>query len=339
MLLPAPRPVREYGGVDRRLFDEEIRAAGQPAVLRGLGAQWPAVEAARKSDGDFVDYVRRFRLQHSIPVLVGQPEIEGRFFYDDTLKGLNFGSGTSPIDPFLDRLLRDAANPRPFAIAIQSMPIPEVMPGFERENTTDLLDSSVVPRMWMGNRVRVAPHYDLMENVGVVVAGRRRFLLFPPDQIGNLYVGPIEVTPAGTPISLVDTQKPDLDRFPLYAEAMQAAQVAELEPGDAIYIPFHWWHGVESLEPLNLFVNYWWNPARTDIGNPYAVLMHAFLSLKTLPADQRQAWRAVFDHYIFKPDGNPAEHLPEDARGVLGEAGPQQIARMKATLREILKTL
>ncbi len=337
--LPQPKPVREYEGVDRRRFMEEIRPLGVPAVLRGLAAEWPAVEAARRSDHDFVDYVRGFRLPRSVPVLVGPPEIEGRFFYDDTLKALNFGSGTSPLDPFLDRLMRDSSNPRPFAIAIQSLPIPELMPGFETENRTELLDPSVVPRMWMGNRVRVAPHYDLMENIGVVVAGRRRFTLFPPDQIRNLYIGPYEITPAGTPISLVDTQHPDLERYPRYADALKVAETADLEPGDAIYIPFHWWHGVDSLEPLNLFVNYWWNPARTDIGNPYDALMHAFFALKNLPPDQRAAWRTVFDHYIFGTNGDPAEHLPADARGVLGPASPEQLQRMRATLRQMLSKL
>jgi hypothetical protein len=339
MSLPQPRPVREYEDVGRERFLGEIRPLGRPAVLRGLGAEWPAVQAARRSDQDLVDYIRRFRIQGSIPVLVGQPEIEGRFFYDETLRGLNFGSGTSPLDPFLDRLLRDSSNPRPFAIAVQSMLIPEVLPGFEAENRTDLVDPSVAPRMWMGNRVRVAPHYDLMENIGVVVGGRRRFLLFPPDQIRNLYVGPIEITPAGTPISLVDTRHPDLDRHPRYREALEVAETAELAPGDAIYIPFHWWHGVDSLEPLNLFVNYWWNPAQPDIGNPYDALMHAFLALKNLPPDQREAWRAVFDHYIFCSNGDPAEHLPPEARGVLGAPTPQLLERMRATLRQILKNL
>lgn len=339
MTMPEPKQVSEYERVDRRRFLEEIRPLNSPAVLRGLGAGWPAVEAARKSDRDLIDYIRRFRLQRSVPVLVGQPDIEGRFFYDETLTNLNFGSGTSPIDPFLDRLLRDSTNPRPFAIAIQSLPIPEVMPGFERENATDLVEPAVVPRMWMGNRVRVAPHYDLMENIGVVVAGRRRFTLFPPDQIGNLYVGPFDLTPAGTPISLVDTREPDLDRFPRYREALEYAEVALLEPGDAIYIPFHWWHGVDSLEPLNLFVNYWWNPARKDMGKPYDALMYAFYALRGLPADQREAWRIAFDHYVFMTNGDPAEHLPQEARGVLGSPTPQMIERMRATLKQILASL
>ena len=144
-------------------------------------------------------------------------------------------------------------------MAVQSEKIPEMLPGFELENAIDLLPPNVVPRAWIGNRIRVAPHYDLMENVGCVVAGRRRFTVFPPEQFANLYPGPFELTPAGTPISLVDIQHPDLDRFPRYAEAAETAQTALLEPGDAIYLPFHWWHGVDSLEPVNFFVNYWWN--------------------------------------------------------------------------------
>src|SRR3954471_5709471 len=100
-----------------------------------------------------------------------------------------------------------------------------------------------------------------MENSGVVVMRRRRFTLFPPDQIVNLYMGPLELTPAGTPISLVDPDAPDLERFPRFAEAAKLGQSATLDPGDAIYIPFHWWHAVASLDPVSAFVNYWWNPA------------------------------------------------------------------------------
>lgn len=59
---------------------------------------------------------------------------------------------------------------------------------------------------------------------------------------------------------------PELDRFLRYAEAMAAAQVAELEPGDAIFIPYMWWHGVQALDPFNLLVNYWWNSPHEATG-------------------------------------------------------------------------
>jgi hypothetical protein len=191
----------------------------------------------------------------------------------------------------------------------------------------------------MGNAARVAAHVDLMENVGVVVAGRRRFTLFPPGQIANLYPGPLELTPAGTPVSLVDLQAPDLDRFPRFADALAAAETAVLGPGDAVYIPYHWWHAVDSLEPVNLFVNYWWNPARKDLGNPYDALMYAFFALRELPDDQREAWRHVFDHYVFKTGGDPAAHIPAAARGALGPATPEQLRRMRATLKQIAARL
>lgn len=332
------RPIGEYEGIDSTEFRETVRPGGQPAVFRGLAKDWPSVVAARRSDEELIAYLRIFRTDRPVAVIVGEPEIEGRFLYTDDLRELNFVRGMSQLDPFLDRLIRDRANPRPYAIAVQSEEIPSLLPGFEDENRIDLVSTTTIPRAWIGNRISVAPHYDLMENVGIVVAGRRRFILFPPEQIKNLYVGPFELTPAGTPVSLVDPVNPDLERFPRFAEALKHAQLAELDPGDAIYIPFYWWHGVQSLEPVNLFVNYWWNDARSGAGSPYDALLHAIYAIRTLPPDQRAVWRMIFDHYIFGANGDPVEHLPEHARGMLGEATSEQLMRMRATLRKLLGT-
>jgi hypothetical protein len=334
--LAAPKPIPDYEGVDRRRFLEDIRPAGQPAVLRGLARAWPAVQAALRSDEELVAYLKRFRVERPVGAIVGAPEIEGRFFYADDLQRLNFERGTTQLDPFLDRLLRDKGAERPLAMAVQSEKIPEIMPGFETENAIDLLPMPTAPRAWIGNRIRVAPHYDLMENIGVVVAGRRRFTVFPPEQLANLYPGPFELTPAGTPVSMVDLEHPDLDRFPGFAEAMTTAQTAMLEPGDAIYLPFHWWHAVDSLEPVNLFVNYWWNESRAGLGNPYDALMHALYALRHLPPEQRDVWREVFDHYVFCAHGDPAAHLPAAAQGVLGPPTPERLERMRATLAQAL---
>lgn len=332
--LAEPKPIREFEGVDRRRFLDEIRPAGQPAVLRGLARDWPAVQAALRSDEEIVAYLKHFRVERPVGAIVGPPEIEGRFFYTDDMMSLNFERGTSQLDPFLDKLLRDRDAPAPLAMAVQSEKIPEMLPGFEIENAIDLLPAEVVPRAWIGNRIRVAPHYDLMENVGCVVAGRRRFTVFPPEQLANLYPGPFELTPAGTPVSLVDIQKPDLDRFPGYAAAVATAQSALLEPGDAIYLPFHWWHGVDSLEPFSFLVNYWWNESQPGLGKPYDALIHALYALRHLPPEQRDVWRVVFDHYIFCAHGDPAAHLPADAQGVLGPPTQERLDRMRATLQQ-----
>ena len=336
MALPQPKPIREVERLDRAHFDAEIRPARQPVVLRGLGRDWPAVEAGRTSPEEAVTYLKRFSHPNPVAAILGPPEIEGRFFYTPDLKTLNFQRGQSPLVPFLDRLLRDQANPSPYAMAIQSIPIPELLPGFVEENRIELIDPGVVPRIWLGNKIEVATHYDLMENIGIVIAGRRRFTVFPPEQIANLYSGPFELTPAGTPVSLVDIHDPDLARFPRFAEAMATAQSALLEPGDAIYLPFHWWHAVDSLDAVNAFVNYWWNPARPGLGSPYEALMFALMSLRGLPDDQKDVWRMLFDHYVFQENGDPAAHLPADVQGVLGPITPAQIGMMRATLIEVL---
>ncbi|HXG80318.1 MAG TPA: cupin-like domain-containing protein [Sphingomicrobium sp.] len=337
--LPAAAPIREFENVDAEKFRNEIRPLGQPAVMRSLAENWPAVQAARRGDEEIVAYLKRFDSGRQATAVVGEPEIAGRFFYTDDMLALNFQRGLSPLQPFLDRLLRDRDHPAPIAMAVQSEEIPELLPGFEMENRTELVADSVVPRAWIGNRIRVAPHFDLQENIGIVVAGRRRFTLFPPEQIANLYPGPFELTPAGTPISLVDPADPDLERFPRYADAARTAMTAELEPGDAIYIPYHWWHGVDSLEPVNLFVNYWWNDVPGAIGRPYDALMYGFFALKNLPPAQREVWRKVFDYYVFCADGDPAEHLPIAARGVLGEPTPELLHRMRITLKKIMAAL
>lgn len=308
-------------------------------VLRGLVADWPVVASGRESAEGLAAYLKRYATPKPVSVIAGRPEIEGRFFYNADMTGLNFSQLHAPLAAFLDRLLVEARSDQPNAIAAQSLIIPETLPGLETANAIDLVDAEVHPRLWIGGRSRVSAHYDLMENVGCVVAGRRRFTLFPPDQIGNLYVGPFELTPAGTPVSMVDANAPDLERYPRFADAWETAQSATLEPGDAIYIPYHWWHGVDSLEPVNTLVNYWWNPATRETGNPYDVLIHAMMGLGTLPPDQRAAWRAVFDHYVFKTGGDPATHLPPHAQGPMGPPTPQSLARMRNTLKQIFARL
>lgn len=338
-MIPQPRPIREYHSVDRRILDEEIRPARQPAVLRGVGADWPAVQAGKRSAEEALRYLAGFEPTRDVQVLIGAPEIQGRFFYKPDMSGLNFTLGEVPLRTFFERLVRDQGAEHPFSLALQSDVIPELLPGFVEANHTPLVDPAVQPRIWIGNRIQVAPHYDLMENVGVVVAGRRRFTLFPPEQLPNLYMGPIELTPAGTPVSLVDLSNPDLDRFPRYAEAAAHAQSAVLEPGDGIYIPFHWWHGVDSLDRINAFVNYWWNVAPKGLGGPYDLLLHALFAIRSLPAEQREVWRMVFDQFVFTAEEDPVSYLPPHAKGVLGPVDPERRERMRATLKEVVRKL
>jgi hypothetical protein len=194
----------------------------------------------------------------------------------------------------------------------------------------------VSPKLWIGNSAHVAPHYDLKENVACVAVGRRRFTLFPPEQTANLYIGPFDNTPAGAPISMVSVTEPDFESYPRFAQALEAAQSAELGPGDAIYIPYMWWHGVQALERFNILVNYWWNEHEPRSGlHPTTAMVLAWITFMDMPPEHRRRWRDMFELYIFG-DGEAMKHLPSHARGVLGELNEQQIARVKQMLAQAI---
>lgn len=315
-----------------RIFENEVRPAGQPVVLKGYVAEWPIVQAARMGDQALAAAIGANASNE--PVMFASLPSEERGLFHYTSEGqLNFARHEAPLATFLRYLLAENHEAMPRTLAAQGVNAARFVPGFEAAHPLDLVPKGTPARLWIGNRACVATHGDDLENVACVVAGRRRFTLFPPEQIANLYLGPFETTPGGTPISMVHLTEPDLERYPRFAEALEAAVYADLEPGDAIYVPYQWYHHVQAFETVNVLVNYWWSPARADLASPWDAMLLGVLALRELPKDQRAAWRALFDHYVFKQNGNPGEHLPAPMRGVLGELSGARIKELLADLR------
>ena len=328
--------VREWRGTDPATFHNEIVPQNQPAILKGLIKNWPAVKAGLQSPRAICDYLKGFDGGRPVETLSGDPAIRGRFFYSEDMAGLNFERRPEKISSTLERLLKHIDDEYPPAIFIQSASVADFLPNFSDQNAIDLAHASAIPRIWIGNSVTVTTHYDISDNIACVVAGRRRFTFFPPDQIGNLYVGPIHFTLAGQPVSMVSLEEPDFAKYPRFEAALAHAQTAELEPGDAVYIPYMWWHHVTSLEKFNVLINYWWDAAAPAFGSPYDCLLHGFLTLRHLPEPQRAAWRAVFDHFVFQTGGDPVAHLPKERRGALGDMTPELASHIKAALQRRL---
>jgi len=137
----------------------------------------------------------------------------------------------------------------------------------------------------------------------------------------------------------VNLREPDYEKFPKFRQAHESAREAVLGPGDAIYIPILWWHGVESLEPLNILVNYWWNDTLPAHHKPILALIHTMALMSGLPAEQRDVWRKFFDHFAFHAGGDPAAHLPSDLRDVVGKISSADRDGVLAFVAERLKTL
>lgn len=254
------RQLPEWKSPTPEQFRSEIVPNAQPAVLRDVVSDWPLVLAAEQDSNRCMAMLSAQANDAPVEILRADPEQQGRFHYAPGGQSLNFVRGRASLAIFLAALREQETAARPYSMVVQGLLAERHVPGFADAHPMPLVPASAEPRLWIGNPAKVATHNDPTDNIAVVVAGRRRFTLFPPDAEANLYMGPAHPTPAGTPVSMVHVTAPDLDRYPLYATALDRAQAAELMPGDAIFIPRNWFHHVESLERFNMLVNYWWDP-------------------------------------------------------------------------------
>jgi Cupin-like domain len=329
--------IPEVSGMGRDRFEREIVANGQPVVMRGLVADWPATMRGKESPEAICRYLMDRDNGTPVDAIMLDPAEKGRIFYNPAMDGFNFLKNRLPLSRIIEQIARYSAFESAPAVAAQSALIRSCLPRFLDENPMPLLDG-VEPRIWLGNAITVPAHFDDTNNIACVVAGRRRFTLFPPEQIGNLYIGPLDFAPTGAPISLVDFAAPDFERFPRFRQAREHALTAELGPSDAIFIPALWWHHVQSLELCNILVNYWWSGSATvSDKSGLDCLTHALVTLRQLPAPQRAAWASVFQHYIFGDIEQSAAHIPEARHGVLGSLDADFIRKRREQLAARMK--
>ncbi|MBW8881952.1 MAG: cupin-like domain-containing protein, partial [Asticcacaulis sp.] len=82
---------------DRIPYDD-LMAAQDAVILKGLAADWPLVRAGLQSPLAAMDYLKGFYQGRPITAYTGAPEIGGRFFYNDDLTGLNYAAARRPFD-------------------------------------------------------------------------------------------------------------------------------------------------------------------------------------------------------------------------------------------------
>ena len=212
---------------------------------------------------DVLGKVRQWTPEHiserladrEIPISIA--DADGAFRYNpDAREGLRF-------EPM--RGSRLAAEFRATAVdrklCMQQMPIASALP----ELSDELTIPSWVPtgkinevNLWMASAGSSTPlHYDDMHNLFAQIEGRKKFLLFNPDQFDRLYPGPLNTR--SQHLSRLDMKAPDLLRFPK-AEQAEYWEAVVL-PGDLLFMPAFWWHQV-SAPDLAVSVNYWW---RADV--------------------------------------------------------------------------
>ena len=169
-------------------FERDIVAKGEPAVFRGLVADWPVVRPRAGPDlRSLAQLLREAATNEPFEAWFGPPEIEGRFGYNEDFSGFNSrataGDGRSAARPVAAPV---RARQRPYSMYASGIPIRKYLPRLVPTIPVPMLEHrtrETLISLWLGNRTRTAAHWDLPQNLACVVAGRRRFTLFPTDQL------------------------------------------------------------------------------------------------------------------------------------------------------------
>ncbi|XP_062312400.1 tRNA wybutosine-synthesizing protein 5 [Osmerus eperlanus] len=288
-------PVPVYCDMDEDGFVREIYPMRRPALLRGV-CLGPCLERWT------VEYLKQIGGNRDVKVHVSTlPRMDflGKNFVYRTLPFAEFvkrAAETKHSDFFLSedewyylRTLgedsrKDAADlGKQFPVLVQDFHIPQVF-------QPDQFFSSVFRISSPG--LQLWTHYDVMDNLLAQVTGRKRVVLFSPQDALHLYL-------SGDKSQVLDIDSPDLERFPEFVKACRYECV--LEPGDLLFIPALWFHNTLALE-FGVGVNVFWRhlPAESyDRKDPYGnkdpeparralqAVERALSALDELPPDHR----------------------------------------------------
>lgn len=323
---------------DRAAF-EQLVSRHEPTVFRGLARDWLPGQAG--ADTDALDWLTTLVGNRLVPLSVGLPGDEG-FVGTSVVRGgkaiPTTLSGTRPFSQVARAMKRELATSTGHALYVQSVDVRERLPELEPYLTLRLDDCPMTTghwRAWIGTGAhRVNLHADGDENFFCVLAGRKRFTVLPYDVLPDIYVGPLEGGPYGPPASIVDPLAPDLAAYPRFASAMARAQTIDLEVGDVLYLPCHWWHYVESFG-LNVSVNYWWSDVHArqrQAAND--LFLEALLSVRAQPRHWREFWATMFGHFVFLEQGEPYAHLRAEEQGIAGVATAERIEAIRRQLSD-----
>lgn len=325
---------------DAALLTAILANAEAPLVLRGLCRDWPLTLAGLQSPAAALELLQSYSAGLPVNACYLPPETQGRVFYNSDFSGFNYQGGPLPFADLCTRLLDPALSASGASIYMGSTEVGQYFPGIREQHQLPLQGllhggagaSQALVSIWLGSKSRIAAHYDFPHNLACNLVGHRRFTLFPPEQVVNLYPGPMEFAPGGQDVSLVDFAAPDFNRFPRFAKALAAGFQVTLAPGDVLFMPSMWWHHVEALDELNLLLTHWWRDTPAYLGRPNNALLNAMLSIRHLPKAQRKAWQALFDYYIFADEPGGGAELPEAAQGLLRQPLDETTARALRSL-------
>ena len=172
-MLEISQQVEELQGCGPEAIPDRVLNSPIPLVLRGLVDSWPLVQAAKQSAADSINYLAQFDSGVPLTVFTGPAENQGRVFYNQDYSGFNFANQKANLSQVFAQLTEHSDNSEAPMIYVGSTMIDHWLPGFREHNDLALSEHNPVVSIWLGNRSRIAVHYDFPSNIACCGAGRR----------------------------------------------------------------------------------------------------------------------------------------------------------------------
>lgn len=217
-------------GISKEAFQKEYFVPQQPVVFKDLTVDWPARE-----NWDF-KYFRKKAGEVVVPLYDGKPA-----------KGRQKSHGPAMkvrMKEYIDILEAGPTDLRMFFFNLLQN-CPELVKDFKYPDLGVKFFKRLPVLFVGGEGAKVVMHYDmdLADNFHFNFAGRKKVVLFSPDQTPFLYKVPYSIVS----MEIIDLDNPDFEKYP----ALQKAKGYEviLEHGEALFIPSKWWHYIKYETP------------------------------------------------------------------------------------------
>ncbi len=221
------RTVDRRTGLNRSSFKHEYLESRTPVIFTDLIDSWPAknkwtIEYFKEEYGDLI--VPVFSSNYSKAgkkYMSPDKEIPFREFLEE------LENGPTDLRMFLFNLFRHA---------------PELCKDFKEFTIMDGFYKSF-PYMFFGGEGSVVNlHYDIdMSHVFLnQFHGRKKVVLFAPEESTNIYHQPFTVT------SAIDLNDPDYDKYPALKKAKGYECI--IHPGDTLFMPSGFWHFITYMD-------------------------------------------------------------------------------------------
>jgi hypothetical protein len=214
-------------GLSRESFWEEHLKPLKPVVFTDFMDSWPAKEKWT------IDFFKKEYGHLVVPVYSANSSNPGKkymvadryIFFKEYLEILE--KEPTDLRMFLYNIFRHA---------------PELCNDYRKPTIMDGFIDSFPYLFFGGKNSSVALHYDIdLSHVFLSqFHGRKRVVLFEPQQSRNIYQHPFTVA------SYIDVNNPDYDQFPALKNVNGYECI--LNPGETLFMPSGYWHFIEYLD-------------------------------------------------------------------------------------------